>query len=442
MTDRFHNPAEWEQFVAWFRHASPYIHAHRGKTFVVSFEGMAMDDNTHFRRLMHDIALLHSIGIRLVLVHGARLQIERNLQERGVPMQYAEGMRITDLVALQQVKAACGQMVADITAALSMGLSDSPHNHSPLRLIGGNFISARPLGVREGVDFQYTGEVRRVDYQAISQQLDNGFVVLISPLGYSPTGEVFNLSVEDVATSVAISLKAQKWVSLSETPITYHHNGYLTAQEAAHLLQENQDHTCFRQLRNIVRACQNGVERVHLIERNTDGGILLELFTREGIGTMVSKDPFENLRHATIDDVRGIIDLISPLEEQGILVKRSREKLETEIGQFVVQERDGAIVGCAALYPYPDEKMGELACLAIHQHYKGGQRGDALLAFVEHSARHKGLDKLFVLTTRTAHWFLERGFAPADLDILPMTKRQLYNYHRQSKVFIKPLAID
>jgi len=441
MSERFQHPEQWQQFVAWFRHASPYIHAHRGKTFVVSFEGSALD-SASFQRLIHDIALLHSIGIRLVLVHGARLQIERNLQERGVPMQYAEGMRITDLAALQQVKAACGQMVSDITAALSMGLSDSPHNHSPLKLISGNFISARPLGVRDGVDFQYTGEVRRVDHQAISQQLDNGFVVLISPLGYSPTGEVFNLSVEDVATSVAISLKAQKWVSLSETPISYHHNGYLTAQEAAQLLQENQDPACFRQLRNIVRACQNGVERVHIIERSIDGGILLELFSREGVGTMISKDPFENLRHATINDVRGIIDLIAPLEEQGILVKRSREKLETEINQFVIQERDSAIVGCAALYPYPDEKMGELACLAVHQHYKGGQRGDALLGFVEHTALQMGLEKLFVLTTRTAHWFLERGFVHADIDALPMAKRQLYNYNRQSKVFIKPLQAE
>lgn len=432
------NP-QGEHFVAWFRHASPYIHAHRGKTFVISFEGSALDSTT-FQRLVHDLALLHSLGIRLVLVHGARLQIERNLQERGVPMQYADGMRITDLPALQQAKAACGQMVVDITAALSMGLSDSPHTRSPLRVSSGNFISARPLGVRDGVDFQYTGEVRRVDHEAISHQLEHGFIVLISPLGYSPTGEVFNLSVEDVATSVAIALKAHKWVLLSESPISYLRQGYLTVQQAAQLLEENQDPLSVRQLKNIIRACEQGVERIHLLERQIDGGILIELFTREGIGTLVSKDPFEHLRRATLHDLRGIIELITPLEQQGILVKRSREKLETEIHHFVVQQRDGAIVGCAALYPYPEEKMGELACLAVHSLYKGQHRGDALLAFLERQALDLGLKTLFVLTTRTAHWFLERGFQPAPLDALPVTKRQLYNYHRQSKVFLKPLC--
>ncbi len=426
------------QFVAWFRHASPYIHAHRGKTFVISFEGAAVD-SPGFRNLLHDIALLSSLGIRLVLVHGTRLQIERNLQERGLAMQYAEGMRITDDVALQQVKAACGQIAANIRALLSMGLTNSPQIYANLRVTSGNFVTARPLGVRDGVDFQYTGEVRRVDKAAIQQQLELGCIVLVSPLGYSPTGEIFNLSVEDVATAVAIALQVDKWIGLAETLVPGEHRGFITLQDAEQLLRSNQDADTFRQLRNAVRACKNGVARVHLIERSTDGGVLLELFTREGIGTMVSQNPFEHLRRATIDDVRGIIDLISPLEEQGILVKRSREKLEMEIGCFVVQERDNAIVACAALYPYLEEGMAELACVAVHPHYKNQQRGDALLAFIEQEVKALGISQLFVLTTRTAHWFLERGFQAADPEALPMARRELYNYQRQSKVFIKAL---
>ncbi len=426
------------QFVAWFRHASPYIHAHRGKTFVLSFEGAAVS-STNFRHLIHDIALLHSLGIRLVLVHGTRQRIERNLQERDIKQQYAEGMRITDSDALEQVKAACGQITSDIRALLSMGLTNSPQIYTNIRLISGNFVTARPLGVRAGVDFMHTGMVRRVDKGGIAEQLDNGCVVLVSPLGYSPTGEMFNLSVEDVATSVAIALQADKWVCLTEVSEPMSENGYLTLQEAQALVKTRQDADSFRQLRNAIRACDNGVERVHLVKRSIDGALLLELFSRDGVGTMVSRDPFENLRQATIDDVGGIINLISPLEQEGVLVKRPRDKLEAEIHHFVVQERDGAIVACAALYPYLEDHTAELACVVVSPHYKGQQRGDALLAFMEHEAAQVGIQQLFVLTTHTAQWFQERGFALADINSLPVDRRTLYNHQRQSKVFSKSL---
>jgi len=426
------------QFVAWFRHASPYIHAHRGKTFVLSFEGVAVSSES-FRHLIHDIALLHSLGIHLVLVHGTRQRIERNLQERDIKQQYAEGMRITDSYALEQVKAACGQITSDIRALMSMGLTNSPQIYANIRLVGGNFVTARPLGVRDGVDFMHTGMVRRVDKSGIEEQLENGCTVLVSPLGYSPTGEIFNLSVEDVATSVAIALQADKWVCLTEVSEAMSENGYLTLHEARQLVGTRHDVESFRQLRNAIRACDNGVERVHLVKRSIDGGLLLELFSRDGVGTMVSRDPFENMRKATIDDVGGIISLISPLEQEGTLVKRPRDKLEAEIQRFVVQERDGAIVACAALYPYPEDHTAELACVAVSPHYKGQQRGDALLAFMEHEALQIGIKQLFVLTTHTAQWFQERGFALANLDSLPVDRRKLYNHQRQSKVFAKSL---
>ncbi len=426
------------QFVAWFRHASPYIHTHRGKTFVLSFEGAAVSSH-NFRHLMHDIALLHSLGIRLVLVHGTRQRIERNLQERDIKQQYAEGMRITDGESLEQVKAACGQITSDIRALLSMGLSHSPQSYANIRVVGSNFVTAKPLGVRDGVDFMHTGVVRRVDKAGIIEQLDNQCVVLVSPLGYSPTGEIFNLSVEDVATSVAIALQAHKWLCLTEVNEPMSEDGYLTLQEAQALVETRQDAESFRQLRNAIRACENGVERVHLIKRNIDGGLLLELFSRDGVGTMVSRDPFENLRQASIDDIGGILSLITPLEQEGILVKRPRDKLEAEIHRFIVQERDGAIVACAALYPYTEDRAAELACLVVSPHYKGQRRGDALLAFMEQEALQVGINRLFVLTTHTAQWFQERGFVPADLDTLPVDRRRLYNHQRQSKVFFKPL---
>lgn len=435
------------RFVAWFRHASPYIHAHHQHTFVISFDGAAVE-SVDFAHMIHDAALLSSLGIRVVLVHGARMQIERGLAVRNLPWRYANGMRITDNVALACAKAACGQINAEIQAMLSMGLANIPMlTPSPsgisIRVVSGNFITARPVGVRDGIDFMHTGEVRRVDKEQIEQQLNLGNMVLIPPLGYSPSGEIFNLTAEDVATSVAIALRATKWVSLTEASCPRNKAGqllrHIILEDARQLLHATEEEDTRNQLRNAVRACENGVQRVHLVERSVDGGLLLELFSRDGIGTLISRDPFEHMRRADVNDVHGIIRLIEPLEKAGVLVRRSREKLEMEINYFVVQERDGVVISCAALYPFPEENMGELACLAVHENYRGMQRGDALLAYMEREAKQAGLKRLFVLTTRTAHWFLERGFVQQDVDALPVGRRQLYNYQRQSKVFAKEL---
>lgn len=431
-------------FVRWFRDSSPYIHAHRGRTFVVAFGGEAVAAPA-FPHMVHDFALLSSLGIRLVLVHGIRPQVEERLQKRGAAIRYQNGLRITDAAALQCVKEAAGMVRVEIEALLSMGLANSPMAGARIRVASGNFVTAKPLGVRDGVDFGHTGEVRRVDAEAIVEKLAQGNVALLSPIGYSPTGEVFNLSAEEVATAVAIALKADKLILMMEneclSPLTGQPIRQLTAGEGARLIHEAPAaDEPIPHLKAAVHACQSGVQRVHLINRKIDGSILLELFTRDGIGTLVSATPFEGLRQATINDVGGILDLISPLEEKGILVRRSRENLEMEIGNFTVIERDGLVVGCAALYPFPDERMGELACLALHADYRGEKRGERLLEYIEKQAQSAGLQKLFALTTQTVHWFLEHGFALAHIDDLPMRRQALYNYKRNSKVLVKPLV--
>jgi amino-acid N-acetyltransferase len=442
-----YTPNKASQFVAWFREASPYIHAHRGRTFVISFSGESVESQ-NFPYLIYDIALLSSLGIRLVLVHGVRHQVEKGLSAQGLSARYIHGMQITDEITLECVKQACGAVVIDIESYLSMGLANSPTSSvgiRTIRTVSGNFITAKPVGIRDGVDFCYTGEVRSVDATAITHHLDQGNIVLISPIGYSPTGEIFNIANEEIATSVAISLRAAKWVCLTDN-----NNGLLDEKgelirqlsliEAQHWLAKQEDVDKTRQLANAVRACQYGVPRVHLVTRETDGSLLLELFSRDGIGTLISTDPFEHIRKASIDDIGGLLELIEPLEEAGILVRRSREKLEMEIGYFTVQERDGMITACAALYPFPKEGMAELACLAVHNAYRGDNRGDALLGFLEREARQLGISEIFVLTTRTAHWFKERGFVVADIDKLPVARRSMYNYRRKSKVFIKHIS--
>ncbi|WP_207061575.1 amino-acid N-acetyltransferase [Motiliproteus sp. SC1-56] len=443
--------SQTQDYVDFFRHCSPYINAHRGKTFVLMLDGDALAAD-NFPNIVHDIALLNTLGVRLVLVHGARPQIETRLAERGIRSRLHHHLRVTDEATLACVKEAAGSLRADIEALFSMGLPNSPMHGGRFRLCGGNFVTAKPLGVVDGVDYCHTGEVRRVDSAALQRLLDDGAIVLLSNLGYSPTGEVFNLSVEDVAARVAISLQADKLICFGEEPGITTRRGErqseLLTRSAERLLrhyleslddpQQSPRNELSRQLTAITQACHGGVDRGHLISYRQDGALLMELYTREGAGTMILKESYEQVRQAHIEDVGGILELIQPLEESGVLVRRSRERLENEIERFTLVERDGAIIGCAALYPF-DDGSAELACVAVHPDYRGGERGDALLCALEARAREQGLSRLFVLTTRTAHWFRERGFVEVGREHLPDGRQALYNLQRNSKVFEKPL---
>jgi amino-acid N-acetyltransferase len=431
------------QFISWFRSVAPYFHAFRGKTFVLAFGGEIFLEGK-FVELAHDINLLHSAGIRLVLVHGSRPQIEAQLKRRKARSHYAKGLRITDSLALECVKEAVGLLRVEIDALLSLGLPNSPMAGAVINTVSGNFITAQPMGVHDGVDFQYTGSVRKVDAQAISGCLDAGNIAIVSPVGYSPTGEVFNLAMEDAAVATATSLRAEKLIFFSDAPVEDKEGQLLpelTAQEAAALLagsnRLSEDTRLY--LAHAIEAVRAGVQRAHLITRKVSGALLIELFTHEGSGTMITADKVVKLRQAAIDDAGGILKLIEPLEEDGTLVRRGRELLEREIGRFAVIEHDGVIVGCAALYPFPSARAGELAGLAVGPDYRNEGYGERLIRHIEAQARARRMKKLFVLTTRATHWFIERGFAEAKLTALPKEKKALYNYQRRSKILVKPL---
>ena len=430
-------------FVDWFRQSSPYIHAHRGRVFVLSFGGEAVSD-AGFANLVHDIALLNGLGIRLVLVPGARPQIEQQLADRGAKIEVVNGLRVTDDDALACVKEANGAVRVEIEALLSMGLANSPMAGVRIRVGSGNFVTAKPLGVIDGVDYRHTGEVRRVDAEALGTLLDSGSIALVPALGYSPTGEVFNLSAADVAGAVAAALGADKLIFLTESKAADGRGrliGSMVPREVDRLLARRKrlPEDLARVLHNAATACRAGVNRVHILDRHHDGILLSELFTRDGAGTLITAEPYELTRTARIDDVGGILELIEPMEAAGVLVKRSRELLEQEIDRFTVVERDGAVIACAALYPFPDDALAELACVAVHPDYRAAGRGDALLHHLEATARDSGIGGLFVLSTRSSHWFRERGFEQAPVERLPQRRRDLYNWRRGSKVFIKPL---
>ena len=439
-----------DSHVEWFRQSAPYIHAHRGSTIVILFGGEAVEHSS-FAHFIHDIALLGSLGVRIVLVHGARPQIKKQLAEANIESTFADGMRITLHEHMPAVEQAIGQVRTRIEAQLSMGLPNTPMAGASLRVVSGNFVTAQPHGIRNGIDYCQTGNVRSVDANAIDQHLSNNNVVLISPIGYSPTGETFNLRAEDVATETAIALKADKLIFVMESDGVTNKDGKLLQQlnlpQAENWLKNhaqsdraNNQRSTQLHLNNAAHACRGGVRRVHLISRQYDGALLLELYTRDGIGTLVTADNYEGLRTANIEDIGGIMELISPLEEKGVLVKRSREQLELDVNNFTVIERDGMIIACAAIFTYIEEKAAELACLAVHKDYRIHGRGDDLMQHLEWQARKKHIKKLFTLTTQTMHWFIERGFVECNLNDLPIEKKLLYNYQRNSKVLCKPLG--
>jgi amino-acid N-acetyltransferase len=430
------------ELVDGFRQSAPYVNAHRGKTFVVMLGGEAVNQRG-YRSIINDVALLNSLGIKIVLVYGARPQIDEALAMSGIESQYHEGIRVTDDATLKIIKQVAGAMQLDITARLSTSLSSTPMSGNHINVVSGNFVIAQPIGVDQGVDYCHSGRVRRIDVNGIRRQLDTNGIVLLGPVAASVTGESFNLTAEEVATQVALKLKADKMVGFCMENGIVDENGEvipeLMPNEAEKVLERYRKviPPCMSTvafLQAAIDACRGGVHRCHLVSYCEDGALLQELFSLDGIGTQIAPQSSEQLRRACIGDIGGILDLIRPLEEQGFLVRRSREQLEMEIEQFSVIDRDGLIIGCAALYPFPEEEAGEFACLVVHPQYRDQDRGSILLRSVINQAKALQFKTLFALTTRSIHWFLEQGFMFADVEDLPAKKKSLYNYQRRSKI--------
>ncbi len=441
-------------FVPWFRSVAPYIHLHRGKTFVVGIAGEAIAAGK-LQHIAQDLALIQSMGVKVVLVHGFRPQVNEQLLAKGHTPRYSHGMRITDEVSLDCAQEAAGQLRYEIEAAFSQGLPNTPMAGSTVRVISGNFITARPVGIVDGVDFQHSGLVRKVDTAGIAKTLDFGAMVLLSPFGFSPTGEAFNLTMEEVATSVAIELQADKLIFLTEIPGIRMQPSEPEGEDnpidtelplaaaqkmlASLPLPSQPTDTAFY-LQHCVKACVAGVERSHILPFATDGALLLEVYVHDGIGTMVVDEKLESLREATADDVSGILQLIEPFEKDGTLVKRSPTEIERDANNYSIIEHDGIIFACAALYPYPESKTAEMAALTVSPHVQGQGDGERVLKRIEQRAKAAGLDSIFVLTTRTMHWFIKRGFKQVDPDWLPEARKRKYNWDRKSQVLVKKLS--
>ena len=431
------------QFVRWFREVAPYVHDFRGKTFVVAFGGELVGDGA-LNTLIQDLSLLSALGVKLVLVHGSRPQVNEQLKLKGFQTQFGRGMEPTSPEALECAKEAAGEIRLDIEAAFSQGLPNTPMSHAQIRVFSGNFVTARPVGVIDGIDYKHAGAVRKMDIDAIKNVINQGAIALLSPLGFSPAGEAFNLAMEDLATSAAISLRAEKLIFLTQDRMVRDEEGAvdteLAREDADKLLaggKLDEDTAAF--LMHASRAVKRGVARAHLVPYTLDGSILLEIFTHDGVGTMVVEDTLDDLRPATVDDVGAIVQLIEPLEADGTLVPRGRAVIERDVEQFTVLEHDGVIYGCVAVTPYLQDGMAEMACLVVHQEWQGAGEGEMLLRHAELRARAMGAKRLFVLTTRTSHWFIKRGFVQGGVSDLPKERQAHYNRSRNSMIFIKKL---
>ena len=432
------------KYVKFLRDTSPYVNAHRGKTFVLAFSGKAMG-HANFNNIILDIALLHSLGINLVLVHGAISPINDHSKSSAAQKKLNKHNYVTDSAAMSCIKNAVGSARINIEAMLSTGAVNSPMHGSRIQVASANFITAKPMGIKDGIDFQYTGEIRRIDGNSIKRQLSDGAIALLSPIGYSPTGETFSLNYEDVAAQTAISLGAEKLIMFCQNEGVTSHDGELLKTLSLDEVSEHLSHSDIgygdrRSLEACSQACENNISRSHIISYTSNGALLEELFTRDGRGTLILKNSSGLIRQATIDDIGGLIELIAPQEKKGVLVKRSRELLELEISRFsIIEHREGAIICCCALYPVDGSRSAEIACVVTHPEFMNQGNASRLLKAVENKASKAEITQLFVLTVQASHWFIEQGFADSSIEELPAKHQSLYNFQRNSKVFCKNL---
>ncbi|MDB6029653.1 MAG: amino-acid N-acetyltransferase [Verrucomicrobiales bacterium] len=414
-----------------------YIPSFREKIFIVAIDGAIITDE-NFANILLDVAVLRSLNIRVVLVHGAAAQIKALAEEQNVEPSDLGGSGITDEKTLRVALTAANRLTHEILEGLSA---------NDLRAACTNAIIAHPLGILQGVDHQFTGKVERVDTELLLTLLAQGIVPVVPPLGFDGDGKTYRVNSDSVAVALASALKAIKLVFIT-TQEGLSMQGQLFRQlpvaQLDNLLTKNKSDFSpdgLSKAQNASLACHAGVQRVHIINGRVDEGLLAEVFSNEGIGTLIYADQYQQIRKAMKKDIRRIVQLTKPSVANDELVKRTRPTIEKQVGDFYLFEIDRNPVACVALHVYPGENKGELACLYVASTHENQGIGTKLIQFVEAKARELGLNELLTLSTQAFTYFQSKGgFSEGTPDDLPASRRDKYDLSgRNSKVLVKKL---
>jgi len=414
-----------------------YIPQFRERTFVISVDGAIVTDE-NFGNILMDIAVLRSLNIRVVIAHGASAQIRGLANEQGVEPSNLDGSGITDEATLKLALTAANRLTHEMLEGLSA---------NDLRAACTNAVIAHPLGILHGVDHQFTGKVERIDVEMCQKLLDNGIIPVLPPLGFDGDGKTYRVNSDNIAVAVAEALKAAKlvFITTQEGILVKDHvirQMLVSDLESVLALQMDDVHPAMvSKAIHAVQACKAGVPRVHVINGNVEEGLLAEVFTNEGVGTLIYANEFQQIRRALKKDVRSILNLIKSSVATEELVKRTRASIEKQLADYYIFEIDKNTVACVALHSYPDQHKGELACLYVSPAHENQGIGRKLIQFTENKARELGFEELIALSTQTFTYFQSKGgFAEGTSEDLPPGKREKYEQsERNSKVLVKKL---
>jgi amino-acid N-acetyltransferase len=434
---------ESDAVVPLLRQVSPYFLQHRNSLFVIHIEGEAIEP-PGFQNLARDLILLAAVGIRIIVVFGADRQITSRLTANNITLREVSDTIVMDLECMAHIREVVGAMRLSIESNFSYVRDGAPMKMGAMtKISSGNFISAKSKGIVEGRDMMFSGDLRSLDAKGISESLDRGEIVLIPPVGFGSSGELFNLDSQTLAYEISANFQSEKLIFLHEEEGIFCEGNIVRQMSVGKAELDLADGKIGGGLAKYLpigaQSCRKGVARVHFISYLSDGAILRELFTRDGVGTMLSDVPFDNLRPAMQVDVLEILELITPMQEQGILLARTYDSLLKDLDDFIVIIREDTVVATAALHQYKGTQQGEIACVAVHQDYRGDEFGDMLLSELELRAGSCEVSELFVLTTHAIDWFEERGYTLGAKTDLPKARLGTYSDSRNSVILTKKL---
>ena len=429
--------------VQTIREVFHYLHQFKGKCFVIKID-CDIIDNPQFPLLIRDVVKLREAGIRIVLVPGAKERIDEVLSDYGIKYEWIDGMRVTGPDAIPFVEMAAFDVANRIMTSLSA--YECP-------AVIGNWVRARGVGVVDGTDYQHTGYAERILTKELLKILDDGFIPILPCVGWSSIGRPYNLLSDDLAVVTASRLGADKLFFITSRPAfmaadyklpagavvaTTGRISNLSLLDVQQFFQDNEQGPELALLDKARRACEAGVSRVHILDGCSDGVLLREVFSNLGSGTMVYSNQYSGIRSMRYDEVGDVLRVMKPFVDKNILLPRTEAMIEDALNDFIVFEIDGAVHASCALHVYP-EGFGEIAAVAVDSAYSHLGVGPKMIEFLCERAKKMGLKKVFVLTTRTADWFLGMGFEEGVVSDLPEKKRTAYNYSRNSQIFIKTI---